>query len=161
MKRTGLITAVLLGALVVQAWSAQTGMSVQVRNGVVRETPSFMGKVIGKVAYGDRVTVLGHEQGWAKINAAGLTGWIHDSALTRKHIKVGTGTRDAAVTASGDELALAGKGFSKEVEQEFRADNRDVDFTMVDRMEKIVVPDQKIIAFLEAGNVHPLHKGRK
>ena len=99
------------------AWAAKE-MSVQVRDGQLRNRGSFLGTVVGTVAYGDRVTVNQTQAGWCEVSIAGKTGWIHESALTPKKVVLASGTADARAGASGEEVALAGKGFSKEVEAE-------------------------------------------
>lgn len=140
--------------------AAPSEMSVQVKNGQLRASPSFLGKVIDPVAYGDRVTVVQQQGDWIKIGApGGKTGWIHQSALTPKRIVVKAGSGDVQTGASGSELALAGKGFNSDVEAEFKANNQDVDFTWVDKMEKMKVSAEESAAFLKQGGVSPAKGG--
>jgi uncharacterized protein YgiM (DUF1202 family) len=116
-----------------------------------------MSKIVTKVAYGDRVEVMDNKNGWSKARPAGAkqSGWIHDSALTHKKIVLTAGQSDVAQGATGDEIALAGKGFNEQVEQEFKEKNPQLDFKMIDQMEKIVVSDSQMRQFLEAGRVNP------
>jgi hypothetical protein len=91
-----------------------------------------------------------------KVSASGArSGWLHASALTKKRIAMQAGARDAQTAASGDELALAGKGFNSDVEAEFRSQNRGADFAAVDRMERIRVTPAESKEFLRAGGVAP------
>jgi SH3-like domain-containing protein len=145
----------LVGGLASVGAAAPRQMSIQVRDGVIRTTPTFLGKVLEKVSYGDRVSVLDEKSGWSKVQVAGATGWIHTSALTKKKIVLKGGDEDARVAASSDELALAGKGFNSDVEAEFKAENKDIDFTWVDRMEEIKVDPALMVKFLEEGGVEP------
>jgi uncharacterized protein YgiM (DUF1202 family) len=138
------------------AWAATQMMSVQVREGQLRERPSFLGKVVKDVEYGDRMSVVSTQGGWTKVKTDnGKTGWIHTSALTEKKVVMKAGDIDAETAASGEELALAGKGFNDEVEAEFKSSNPDVDYTWVDRMERMVVSIDESIDFLEDGDVQP------
>jgi len=131
-------------------------MSVQVKTGQVLDTPSFLGKVITRVNYGDRIQVLEQQGDWARVAAPdGNNGWIHSSALTKKKISMKAGGQNAQTAASGDELALAGKGFNSDVEADFKAKNRTVDFTWVDKMEKIKVQTASMQQFLKDGGVQP------
>ena len=135
------------------AWAAKE-MSVQVRDGQLRNRASFLGTVTASVAYGDRVTVNQTQAGWCEVaTAAGTTGWIHESALTPKRVVMGSGTEDARAGASGEEVALAGKGFSKEVEAEYKKQNKDIDYTWVDWMGKQTVPDAQLVQFLKQGDL--------
>lgn len=135
------------------AWAAKE-MSVQVRDGQLRNRASFLGTVVGTVAYGDRVTVNQTQAGWCEVSLAGKTGWIHESALTPKKVVLASGTADARVQSVGsEEVALAGKGFSKEVEAEYKKQNQDVDYTWVDWMGQQTVSSERLVAFLKQGNL--------
>ena len=77
-------------------------MNVQVKSGQVLDTPSFLGKVIARVDYGDRIPVLEQQGDWAKVTTPdGKSGWIHTSALTKKKIAMKAGGQDAQTAASG------------------------------------------------------------
>ena len=134
---------------------AGTMMSVQVKQGDVRATPAFLGKIVSSVRYGDRVDVLEKKDGWMRIGptAKSSAGWIHSSALTEKQIVLQAGSGDAKVAASGGELALAGKGFNAEVESEFKARNRNLDFSIIDRMQAREISQERIAAFLKEGGL--------
>lgn len=132
-------------------------MSVQIQDGKLRADPSFLGKVLGSVAYGESVTVIKQQDPWFFVSAKGgqLTGWIHNSALTEKEIVLRSGGADVRKTASQKEVALAGKGFSADVEKEFKTSHPNLNFTWVDRMEKFVITDQEIRQFLKEGDLSP------
>lgn len=135
------------------AWAAKE-MSVQVRDGQLRNRASFLGAVVGTVAYGDRVTVNQTQAGWCEVSLAGKTGWIHESALTPKKVVLASGTADARVQSVGsEEVALAGKGFSKEVEAEYKKQNQNVDYTWVDWMGQQTVSTDRLVEFLKQGNL--------
>ena len=135
------------------AWAANE-MSVQVRDGQLRNRASFLGAVVGTVAYGDRVTVNQTQAGWCEVSLAGKTGWIHESALTPKKVVLASGTTDARVQSVGsEEVAVAGKGFSKEVEAEYKKQNPELDFTWVDWMGQQTVSNERLVAFLKQGNL--------
>ncbi len=146
--------------LAVTTASAGEMMSVQVKKGQVRAKPSFLGKVIVNLAYGDRVEVTGEEGQWMKVKTPrGKTGWLHSSALTEDRIVLSSGSKDVETAASGEELALAGKGFNSDVEAEFKAKNKEIDFTWIDKMEKIVILPTEMKSFLKAGEVTPASGG--
>ena len=136
-------------------------MSVQVKQGQVRATPSFLAKVVATLAYGDRVETLEEKGGWIRIVPPGgkAPGWMHSSALSQKRIVLKAGTKEADVAASTGELALAGKGFNADVEAAFKARNRGIDFTWIDRMESMNVPPGRIQAFVRDGELIPAEGG--
>jgi uncharacterized protein YgiM (DUF1202 family) len=137
------------------ALAATQMMSVQVRTGQLRSRPSFLGKVEATVSYGDRLEILESRGGWIKVKNEKATGWIHESALSEKKIALKSGQKDVAAGASGDELALAGKGFNDEVEGQYRQNNPKLDFQWVDRMEDFRVDAKAAAEFLAKGQVKP------
>jgi len=137
--------------------AGQKMMSIQVKKGEVRSTPSFLGKIVARVSYGDRVYVREERGSWVKVGLSGSSkqGWIHSSALTSKKIVFNAGAKNVQTSASSDELALAGKGFSKQVENEFKEKNPNINYAWVDRMETFVVSEREIKQFLKEGKLSP------
>lgn len=153
MNRMKWMAALAAAMLASGAWAARE-MSIQVREGQLRNRASFLGTVVGTVAYGDRVTVKQVQSGWSEVaTSAGRTGWIHESALTPKRVVVGSGTDEARIGASGEEIALAGKGFNKEVEAEYKKQNARLDYAWVDRMLGFGVPHAQLVEFLKQGGL--------
>jgi hypothetical protein len=129
-------------------------VSVQVRTGQVRSTPSFLAPVVELVSYGDQVSMLQRQAGWAEVKTAkGQQGWLHESALSDKKIVLNAGKDAARVDASGKEITLAGKGFNPETEKDFRSKHAGADFASVDRMEVIKLTPEQIQSFLQAGSL--------
>lgn len=146
---------ITLALTALAASAADKVMSVQVKTGELRESPSFLGRVVTTIPYAERVTVTAQQGAWMKASTSrGAAGWIHSSALTTKKIVLQTGEQ-AQTAASTDELALAGKGFNSDVEAQFKAQNRTANFAAVDRMETIVIPPAKLADFLREGGVSP------
>ncbi|GAK59580.1 hypothetical protein U27_06565 [Candidatus Vecturithrix granuli] len=134
---------------------AQNLMSVQVKTAQLRANPSFLGKVTATVAYTKQVEILETQGDWVKAAVPGtnVKGWIHSTALTKKKILLQAGVSDVSQAASSDEIALAGKGFNAEVEEEFKAGNRHVDYEPINKMETIVISQKQMEAFLQQGGL--------
>jgi uncharacterized protein YgiM (DUF1202 family) len=144
------------------AWSAETRLSVQVREGQLRSTPSFLGKIVAKPSYGERVTLLQDQGTWKKVaTQGGVQGWMHTSALTTKNIVLRAGAANVQTTATGGEIALAGKGFNEEVEKQYKNLNRNLDYAWINRMERFQVSPEEMQAFLKQGEVVPAEGGAK
>lgn len=137
--------------------AAQKMMSVQVKKGEIRSTPSFLGRIVVRLSYGDRVYFRNEKGSWIQVGLSdnSTEGWIHTSALTHKKIVFKAGTEDVQTSASSDELALAGKGFNKQVENEFRNKNPNLDFSWINRMEGFAVSQKQMEQFLKAGELSP------
>lgn len=138
-------------------------MSVQVKKGAVRSTPSFLGRIISNLNYGDQVVVKEEKNSWSKIDVPGIytEAWMHSSALSNKKIVLKPGASDVEQAASNDELTLAGRGFNQEVEKEFKSQNPRMDFTWIDRMELMIVSQNEIQAFVKDGDLYPEEGGSK
>lgn len=161
--RSGWLAGTALAVLcAVCAYAASTKrMSVQVQTAHAREKPSFLGKVTAALPYGERVEVLDEKDGWARVRTgAGREGWVHGSALTKKKIVLRAGAADVKAAASDDEMALAGKGFNSDVEAEFKAKNRNIDFAGVDRMREAKVSPEEMREFLAEGGLLPQGEAR-
>jgi uncharacterized protein YgiM (DUF1202 family) len=140
-------------ALLAPALLAAT-MHVQVRNGQVRERPSFMGRIVANLAYGQTVDAVATQGDWTQVRLAnGQSGWMSNSTLTTKHITVKQTTGAVQTGASADDLALAGKGFSADIEAEFKKQNRNISFAPVDKMEKMKASPVQIQAFIAQGGL--------
>lgn len=162
MKRRAVLFFSFFFLAAATVWCALQAMSVEVKNAQVRSSPSFLGSPVGPVAYGERVEVLQQQGDWFEVNApGGKKGWLHQSALTKKQISFGSGGRDAKTGASGEEIALAGKGFNADVEAKYRASHRNIDFQWVDRMEQMKVSNPEMLSFLNEGAISPMKGGAR
>ena len=163
MKRTCCLLLVLAAAGLSAAPPKM--MSVTVEQTQARAAPSFLGKIVADLSYGDRIEVLEEKNGWARIVMGGQAAsdapaaWVHMSALTTKRIVLKAGDVDVSQTASSAEVALAGKGFNEQVEAEYRL-QMGLDYAWVDRMEGITVSWGDIRAFLAGGGLAPLEEGQ-
>jgi uncharacterized protein YgiM (DUF1202 family) len=128
-------------------------MRVQVQAGQVRSTPSYLGGVVATVGYGQPVEVVATQGAWHQVRTTdGKDGWMHESALTAKRVSMQSGGA-VQTGASGDEMALAGKGFNKDVEAKFKAEHADADFTWVDRMATLKASASEIGRFVADGGL--------
>lgn len=153
--------AILAAGLVLAGLAlAAQQLTVQVHQTQLRQRPSYLGAGVAPVPYGLRVTVLAEQGPWRQVRTPdGRQGWLHVSALTDRKLQLRSGATDAATGAEVDEIALAGKGFTAEVERSFREQNAEVDFTWVDRMAGWSVTPEQAAAFLAAGEVVPREGG--
>lgn len=157
-----IICLVLLGVFLLNTVAdAQKSMTVQVQEGQLRATPSHFGKITAKIFYGDGVTVLEEKGDWKRVSVADGKGqgWLHGSALTSKRTILKAGRSQAGTSVSQDEIALAGKGFSEEVEKEYRKNNANLDYAWINRMETIRISPRQMENFVEDGRLVLGNKG--
>ncbi len=134
---------------------ADSLLSIQIKKGQLRATPSFLGKIMAEIDYGDRVVALDQREAWIKVrfSSENIEGWLHTSAVTTKKIILKPGTSDVVLAADSDEIALAGKGFNKQVEGAFQSQNPRLDYTLIDQMERVVVSQEQIEQFIRDGRL--------
>lgn len=104
--------------------------------------------------YGDKVIV--DQMSGKKVlvhlySDSDVSGWISAGSVTKK--KIIKNSDGATVNATSEELSLAGKGFSETAENLFKADNPNLDFTLVDQIETITVSEDDLNAFIEEGQL--------
>lgn len=154
----------ILGFLMTLAgvtWSDSGMMSVQVKEGQLRSAPSFLASIVGPVSYGDRVETVQKQGDWVEVKSPkNLRGWIHQCALISKQVVLNPGAQTQSA-ADSKEIALAGKGFNADVENQYRKNNARIDYTWVDRMETIRISTDQMISFLDEGKVKPSEGGKK
>lgn len=78
-------------------------------------------------------------------------GLIPVGSVTKKRIV--KGANGANTRTSSDELSLAGKGFSETAENAFKAENPELDFDLVDEIEKIEVSEEALDEFMQEGGL--------
>jgi hypothetical protein len=156
MKRnimTILLCLLVIGGMAAQSLQGKT-MFVSVKNAELKDSTGLLANVRGTVPYAAEVSVLQERGRWVEVRAAGppvLTGWMPSGDLSARRIVTSSTTPDA----TANELALAGKGFSAEVEAEYKtaSGNNAAAYTTIDAMESQVVSAQVLYQFLQEGHL--------
>jgi hypothetical protein len=148
-----LVASVVFGCCRPSCSAADEFLSVQVKQGQVRSTPSFLGNVTANLAYGDKVNLIEDKGAWKNVAIRKIKGWMHVSALTTKPITLQAGKDGVKSGATSGELSLAGKGFSAKVEAEFKSKNKNVNYSQVDKMEALLFKSSQMQTFLKQGLV--------
>lgn len=151
MKKAFLL--LYIGLLFLPAVFAKPGdtMYVNVKESTLKSGTNFFSSKNGNVYYGDPILVLEESGRWSKVQSLtnpSINGWVSSANLTRKKIVQGkTGE------FSEKELALAGKGFSAEVEGAMQERHGELRFDLVDQIEKTTISDDILLVFLTEGNL--------
>lgn len=134
-------------------------MSVQLREAQLRSAPAYLSRVLVTVPYTEQVVILEEKADWMRVQSGSTEGWMHKTALTEKKLKLTGSGQDAQLAVSTEEQALSSKGFNADVEKQFKERNPKVDFTAVDKMEKLIIPVESVQKFLADGAVQPAPEG--
>ena len=152
-----IVTAALVAVGAAAAISApKKGDVVTVRkfSAEVMSEPKFFGKKVKSVARGDFLEVVEAKGDWYSVEAAGATGWIHKSGVEAKKVTLSTKDKVGGSGASRDEVELAGRGFTPEVEAEYRSRNPSLDFSHVDAIEGYAVESDDVGKFVDKGKLN-------
>ena len=127
---------------------------VKIQTTQVRKDPKFYAQVLATLQAGESVEKIGAQAAWFQVKTAkGIVGWVHSSALETKKFNLFAMNKTLKTQASASEVALAGKGFNKQVEASYRAKHGEMSFAWVDKMLEIKIPPTQIEDFLKKGKL--------
>jgi hypothetical protein len=132
---------------------AETATVITKQN-AIRGSCKFFSPVKATVRYGDALEVVSQEGDWFHVKFNGVQGCIHKSAIQKQSFSITKLGLSGKGSASGEEVALAGKGFNPQVEAEYRAENPELNFGAVDRIESDTVSDSELEDFIEDGKLN-------
>jgi len=137
------------GALFAQFKKGNTAW-ISSKTAELKSSTGFFSSVKGTLQMGDEVTVLDTSGNWVEVQSkanAALSGWVAASSLSARRIV------SSGMGASASEIALAGKGFSREVEDEYKRSG-DYNFADVDKVEAITVSRDELYKFITEGRLN-------
>ena len=151
MKRFIIISLFCLSAAVLFAQKVGDTNYINVKSADLKSATGFFSSTTGTVAYGDEVKVLALSGNYAQVRTTvgNKTGWIAKASLTGKRISTSGNTSNA----TDREIALAGKGFSPEVEAQYKKGGGKIDYDAVDAMERISISDRELLNFIQEGRL--------
>jgi uncharacterized protein YgiM (DUF1202 family) len=154
MKKPARATALVAAVLVVFVYLLAETVMVQIKTTSVRKDPKFTSSALATIKAGEALEKLQTQNGWVQVRTkAGVVGWVHSSAVTAKKLNLTASDSGLQTQASAGEVALAAKGFNKQVEDKYRQANPNLDFAAVDALERIRPTAAEIEAFLRAGHL--------
>jgi hypothetical protein len=142
-----------LGVLLMAGVAGAATVKIITQQGTIRKDNRFFAPVVTNVPYGESVEVLETRGDWLRVSYQNKKGWIHVREVQKKKFSLAALSTVRAEETAQDEVALAGKGFSPEVEKAFQDKNPKMDFRLVDKVESIKVSDKQIQAFIRNGKL--------
>lgn len=153
MKKIICILGILLCACALFAVQVGDTVYVAVKKTEIKAGTGNFDKVVAQAVYGDELIIDKASNKFHRVHKAGdasVSGWISATSVTTKKIV----TSSKKVTASADEIALAGKGFSEQVENGYKTSNKKLDYSSVDRLESFRITDSALKSFIEDGELY-------
>jgi len=152
MKRTMLLILFLVPALCLAAETVK----VKVQKASLFEQPNFLSKTVATLQFGDPLEMEEVVKDWAKVQFGQKRGYIHQSALTSTTVDMKTmlfSSSSSSSEASQDEVALAGKGFTPEVEENYGKAHPEMNYALVDEIERYRVDPNSLRTFIRRGGL--------
>ena len=126
--------------------------------------PDFASQPVGRLPQHAEVSIIQRQGDWSQVEYQGKTGWIHRAVLRQARAadppktpslpqSMGTGT--PVRETKSDEVALAGKGFTPEVEAGYRQKHPELSYALVDQVEALGVDEATLRAFIQEGGLNP------
>jgi len=139
--------------LVLMVWAADT-VVVKIQTTQLRAGPGFFSQPVGTLKAGDKLEKLAASGAWIQVRTGtGSVGWIHSSAAETPKFSLLAMNQDMKTRVSASEVALAGKGFNRQVEDGYKAKHADLNFQAVDQMLLLKISSAQIQDFLKKGKL--------
>lgn len=138
-------------AVVVAAPKAGSVITVRVMSAKVMKSPKFIGPAAGSVSRGDQLTIKTIKGDWYQVTGA-KSGWINRTSVVEGKVALSSSPGGGGA-ASRDEVELAGRGFTPDVEDEYRGKHPDLDFSHVEAIEKTSIDFTELEAFVAEGGL--------
>jgi hypothetical protein len=157
-KTLGLLIIVMMLLLSAGPGWART-LTVSQPNQQIYQEANFASTPLGAVPQGAKVNLIRQEGEWYKVDYQGTIGWLHRQAVPEaapakmdfSKMLLGGPVKET----SSDEVALAGKGFTPEVEAGFRQKNPGLAYAQMDKVEAFGVDPAQLQKFVTEGGLNP------
>jgi len=156
LSAAALAATLLVAGVAFTAPKAGSKVTVRVLSAKVMRDPKFIGASVGTVSRGEHLVFQEAKQDWYKVaTSSGATGWIHKGNVTDSQVNLSSKPGGGGGGATQDEVELAGRGFTPEVEQQYRQKHANLDFSHVDGIEQTSVDPDSLGDFAQEGKVAP------
>lgn len=151
MKRVLLLLLVTAG-IAVAAPKVGSTVTIRVLSAKVMKAPKFIGSAAGSVSRGEHLVVKQVKGDWYRVEGS-YAGWIHKTNVTEGKVALSSTPGGSGGNVNREEVELAGRGFTPEVEQKYKQGNPNLDFSHVDAIEKTSIDPAELEAFVTEGGL--------
>jgi len=129
-------------------------VAISVQNQSIYPMPAFYASPVEPVIYGTLASIDQIDGEWFRITTSlGKVGWIHRTSVTGA-IQSTSGGTSASGTVTSDEIMLAGRGFSQDIEETYAGQHPELNFSTVNTMESSwTISPEELYQFLVEGNL--------
>ena len=151
MKKIMLFILLLVPALCLAA----EPVKVKVQKASLFSQPNFLSKTVASLQFGEQLELEEVVKDWARVRYGQQRGYVHQSALTSTKVDMKSlmFSSSSSSGASQDEVALAGKGFTPEVEKNYGKAHPEMNYALVDEIERYTVDPNYLRSFIQKGGL--------
>jgi hypothetical protein len=151
MKRVLLLLLITVGVAIAAPKVGDT-VTIRVLSAKVMKGPKFIGPTAGTVSRGEHLSVKEVKGDWYRVSGS-FAGWLHKTNVTEGKVALSSKPGGSGGNVNRDEVELAGRGFTPEVEQKYKQGNPELDFSHVDAIEKTGIDPAELEAFVTEGKL--------
>jgi len=151
MRRVLLLLLLTVGVAIAAPKVGST-VTIRVLSAKIMKAPKFIGSAAGNVSRGEQLTVKEVKGDWYRVDGSS-SGWVHKSNVTEGKVQLSSKPGGSGGSVNRDEMELAGRGFTPEVEQKYKQGNPTLDFSHVDNIEKTEIDPAELEAFVTEGGL--------
>lgn len=152
-----LLLFLLTGLLVGLGSAMAETLRVERPNSRLGESPNVGSRAVGSLPAGAEVVAPSRTEDWVQGKNQDQAGWGQGTLLAQaKGLPLGGLLTGGPVQQTkSDEVAMAGKGFTPEVEAAYRQKNPGMNYALVDQVEQFQVDSGQLAAFIREGGLTP------
>lgn len=147
-----LFVLLLTAGIAIAAPKVGDTVTIRVLSAKVMKAPKFIGSSAGSVSRGEQLVVKEVQGDWYRVDG-NAAGWLHKSNVTEGKVTLSSTPGGGGGKVNQDEVELAGRGFTPQVEKQYRDKNPNLDFAHVDAIEKTSIDPAELEAFVAEGKL--------
>lgn len=135
-------------------WAEESVKYIQLEKARLLEKPSAFSRTVALLPYRTAVQVLATRGAYCQVRAGKRRGFIAEYSLNTK--KPNYAASISGNYATSEEVAMATKGFNAQVEAEYRTQNPNLPYDLLDRLEaatRVADPQAEFQSFRQAGKL--------
>lgn len=131
---------------------------VKTKENYIRESDRFYSQIKAKVFYDETLRIIEKKNEWLHVRYKDTDGWIHQSAVSESRKMVYTPVMlgadiDPDAEKENHEVALAGKGFTPDVEKKMGENDPSLNYAQIDEIVNRGSAPDKVNDFMKKGGL--------
>ncbi len=147
------ILLIFISLLFIASLTMAATYRVITQEAAIRKDKRFFAPLVIRIPYGEMIEELERQGDWLRVTYRNQEGWIHISAVQEQKFDLASLSGGRAQESTKEEVALAGKGFTPDVEKAFRSKNPNMRYDLVNQVQGYKIGESQLLEFIRAGNL--------